>query len=244
MPRPDFVCAMAPTEDTLQMFRTFLPETCIYDSFRQDVLERAVQTQRELISKGKRRTLLILLDDIMYQKGVLKSTTMRYLFFNGRHEQISLVCCAQYLMDIDVSLRTNIDYVVSMRENILVNRQKLHKFFFGQFNKFDEFDKVFSACTSDYKALVLDGTVSSTEPTDSVRWYKASLDIPSFKLCRPIYWELAKRFALSEEDIRRAQHRQFEIEKAAVEAKQQGKKGAVMVVQTEDEHGNVVSSSA
>ena len=52
-------------------------------------------------------------------------------------------------MEVDVSLRTNIDYLFTMRENILTNRQKLFKYYFGQFAKFDEFDKVMTACTKD-----------------------------------------------------------------------------------------------
>ena len=111
MPRPDYVLAMAPTEDTLKMFREFCPESCIFDHFSQEKLEKVVHLQRELVGRGKKRLIMILLDDCLYQKGVLRSTAMRSIFFNGRHDNICLVCAAQYMMDIDVSLRTNIDYI-------------------------------------------------------------------------------------------------------------------------------------
>ena len=88
--------------------------------------------------------------------------------------------------------RTNIDYIFTMRENILINRQKLYKYYFGQFNGIEDFDKVMNACTQNYKALVLDGTICSTVPTDCVRWYKASVDIPEFRLCKPVYWSLSQ----------------------------------------------------
>ena len=162
MPRPDYVLAMAPTEDTLKMYREFLPESCIFDHFSQEKLERTVSLQRELVSRGKKRTVLILLDDCLYQKGVLKSTAMRHIFFNGRHDHIALMCCAQYMMDVDPSMRTNIDYLFTLRENILTNRQKLFKHYFGQFAHFSDFDKVMTACTQDYRALVLDNTSAST----------------------------------------------------------------------------------
>lgn len=238
MPRPDFVLAMAPTEDTLRMFREFVPETCVFDHFSQEKLERTVTLQRELVNRGKKRTVLILLDDCLYQKNVLRSTAMRSIFFNGRHDNISLVCAAQYMMDVDVSLRTNIDYIFTMRETILMNRQKLYKYYFGQFRKFDDFDKVMGACTQNYKCLVLDGTVSSTSPTDSVMWYKASTSIPEFRLCRPVYWKLSKRFSLSDEDVRRAHSKQFEIETASVDTV---RKQNISLVQTEDEHGEIIS---
>ena len=228
MPRPDYVLAMAPTEDSLKTFREFLPETCIFDHFSQEKLERTVTLQRELVNRGKKRTVLILLDDCLYQKGVLKSNAMRSIFFNGRHDHISLMCAAQYMMEVDVSLRTNIDYLFTMRENILTNRQKLFKYYFGQFAKFDEFDKVMTACTQDYRSLVLDGTISTTaNPTDCVMWYRANYNVPPFRLCKPVYWSWAKRYCLSEDAVRKAQRRQFEIESASME-----------------QNGSVVGSSA
>ena len=259
MPRPDYVLAMAPTEDTLQMYREFLPESCIFDHFSQEKLERVVSMQRELVSRGKKRVVLILLDDCLYQKGVLKTTAMRHIFFNGRHDHIGLLCAAQYMMEVDVSLRTNIDYIFTMRENILTNRQKLYKYYFGQFARFDDFDKVFTACTQDYRALVLDGTqINNANPTDCVLWYRAKLDLPPFKLCRPVYWAWSKKYGISREHARRTQQRQFEIESAAAQAiarttaaiaageamptpKRGG--GNIAVVQTEDEHGNVTSNT-
>lgn len=239
MPRPDFVLAMAPTEDTLRMFREFVPESCIFDHFSQEKLERTVTLQRELVNRGKKRTVLILLDDCLYQKGVLKSTAMRSIFFNGRHDHISLVCAAQYMMDIDVSLRTNIDYIFTLRETILMNRQKLYKYYFGQFRRFDDFDRVMTACTQDYKCLVLDGTVSSTAATDSVMWYKSSTAVPEFRLCRPVYWKLSKRYSLSDEEMRKAHSRQFELESASTELAT--KQPNIAIVQREDEHGEIIT---
>lgn len=237
MPRPDYVLAMAPTEDTLRMFRGFLPESCIFDHFSQEKLDRTVSLQRELVNRGKQRNVLIILDDCMYQKGVLKSVAMRSIFFNGRHDNIGLICAAQYMMDVDVSLRTNIDYIFTMRETILTNRQKLYKYYFGQFKKFDDFDRVMSSCTSDYKCLVLDGTVSSTEATDSVMWYKASQEVPPFKLCRSVYWQMSKKFALSNEAVKKMQERNFQNENANIVATPRTGHG---IVEMEDEHGIVI----
>lgn len=149
------------------------------------------------------------------------------------------MCAAQYMMEVDVSLRTNIDYLFTMRENILINRQKLYKYFFGQFAKFDDFDKVMTLCTQNYRALALDGTVSSTVPTDSVLWYKAAMEIPQFRLCKSVFWGMSKRYELSTNEVRRAQVMQFEIEHATTEA--MGKRPGILLVQAEDEEGNVIT---
>lgn len=211
MPKPDFTLAMAPTEDSLNAFREFLPEVCIYDHFNQEALDRVVSVQRELVNRNKVRHVLILLDDCMYQKNVLKSTSMRSIFFNGRHDNISLMCAAQYMMDVEPSFRTNIDYVFTMRETILTNRQKLHKYFFGQYARFADFDRVMGTCTQDYRCLVLDGTIPSTEASENIFWYKASRDVPQFSLCKPVFWSLSKRYGLTVQDIRTQQSQQFQI---------------------------------
>ena len=249
MPRCDFCLAMAPTDDTIKMYREFLPESCIFDHFSQEKLESAVSLQRELVSRGKTRRLLILLDDCLYQKNVLSSTCMRHIFFNGRHDYITLLCAAQYMMQIQPEFRSNIDYVFALRDNVLNNRRKMHLNFFGQFGSFTEFDRVMSACTNDYKTLVLDGTVSSQNYLDSVMWYKASTNIPDFKLCREIYWKLSDKYGKSASEVRKEQAKQFEIETAAATALRadaasggsstRRKGGATIVVQTEDESGQI-----
>ena len=201
------------------------------------------------MSRGKRRNVIIILDDCMYQKGVLKSTAMRSVFMNGRHLCLTLLCSAQYLMDIDVALRCNIDFVFSLRENIIANRQRLYKNFFGVLPTFTVFESVMTACTQDFKALVLDNTkATNADPTDCVLWYKASTDVPEFKLCRPVYWAWASKYGVSMEEVRRAHQRAFEIETATAEAVASGhsstrKMNGVVVVQTEDEHGNVLTNT-
>ena len=237
MPKPDFVMGFAPTDDTLDTFKTFMPASCIFNQFSNDKLERLLSLQRELIRRGKARSVLLILDDCLYQKGVLKSTSMRDLFFNGRHLNVGLICACQYLMDIAPELRTNIDYLFSMRESTISNRQKLHKYFFGQFAKFDEFDRVMAACTQSYSALVMDATIASTKSSECIFWYRAVLDLPSFQLARPVIWTLARQYLKSEEEVRRAQSLQFQMETASASAVADSK---ITVVQTEDEHGEVI----
>lgn len=238
MPNPDFILGFSPTDDTLETFKTFMPTACIFSAFSQEKLERLLSLQRELIRRGKKRSVLLILDDCLYQKNVLKSTAMRDLFFNGRHLNVGLICACQYLMDISPELRTNIDYLCTMRESTISNRQKLHKFFFGQFARFDEFDKVMSACTQNYSSLIMDSTIASTKSSDCIFWYRASLNIPSFRLGKPSIWKLSTKFEKSEDEVRRQQSLQFQIETATADVTSSAPK--VTVVQTEDENGEIV----
>jgi len=103
------------------------------------------------------------------------------------------MAAVQYLMDLGPALRTQVDYCFALRENVISNRERLHKYFFGVFPRFEEFSRVLDACTANYECLVIDNTVQSNNITDCVFWYKASPDLPPFRLCAPVFWELEQR---------------------------------------------------
>jgi len=241
MSKPDLVIAMSPTRDSLDTFETFLPKACIFDRFSQQVVDTVVSVQRELIKNNKKRTVLLILDDCIYQKGVLKSESMRYILWNGRHDHISLLCIVQYMMEVDCGLRGNIDYVFAMRELAKNNREKLYKHYFNQFDKFEIFDKVMTACTENYKCIVLDTTVKSAEAIDNIKWYKAAADTPSFKLCKKVYWQMSQRCLLKSAN---ADHRGVSFGATPVHSSViypgTGRKIPTVVVEIADEEGNVV----
>ena len=98
----------------------------------------------------------------------------------------------QYCMDLPPALRANVDYVFILRENIIQNREKLYKSFFGIFPTFDMFNKVMDACTENYECIVLDNTSKSNKIEDCVFWYKAKMH-KNFKVGAPEYWAEHKR---------------------------------------------------
>ena len=151
----------------------------------------------------------MLLDDCMYDSKFLKDTCIRQCFMNGRHYNIFFMLTMQYVMDLPPALRANVDYVFILRENIIQNREKLYKSFFGIFPSFDMFSKVMDACTENYECLVLDNTVKSNKITDCVFWYKATVR-KGFRVGSPNLWKLHKKMYnpkyldQSEEDAKKA----------------------------------------
>ena len=87
-------------------------------------------------------------------------------------------------------MRTQIDYVFTMKENTIQNRIKLYKMFFGVFGTFDDFTAVLERCTQNYECLCLDNTLQSNSPQDCVFWYKARVDHPPFRLCSRAFYRL------------------------------------------------------
>jgi hypothetical protein len=89
----------------------------------------------------------------------------------------------QYLLDIGPDLRGQIDYVFALAETSKKTRQKLYEYYFGVFNSFADFDRVFTQVTSKKgRALVLDNTISTTKITDRVFYFDGVVDQEPFTI--------------------------------------------------------------
>ena len=237
----DFGVAMSPTMDTVREWEKCMPRSWIYERFSQEKLEDLISVQKRALREGREPYhLFLILDDCVYDKKVLKSVAMRELFCNGRHLRIHLSIAVQYLMDMDPSLRSNVDYIVAMKEKILNNRVKLHKYFFGVFPRFDDFSKCFEKCTEAYSAIVMDNTAGSSQPSDCIYWYRAS-NPGDFRMGKRVFWELSERHAKTAEQIRREEAARDEQER---DQEMSRKKKAPVVISVEDHNGNWVSSTA
>ena len=239
--RLDFGIAMTPTEDSMDMFREHIPDSWIYPEYSQLKLDQMLRIQRKS-QREKRPTkhLFVFMDDCMYDKKVLKSTTMRDLFMNGRHLKMTFCFAVQYLMDMGPDLRSQVDYVICTREMIIANKVKLWKYFFGMFERYEDFAKVMDRCTENFSTLVMDNTAKSSNIEDCIFWYRADPNTPHFKLGRDAFWKLSEQLAKSAaQRLAEAQAREAE-EEERVDATLKSKRKGGLLVQVEDAYGNPV----
>ena len=180
--------AMSATEDGNHHYGKYIPDIFIYGDYNKDAIEKVIERQRKLIGSGKKSPAYILLDDCMYDKKFMKDTCIRQIFMNGRHWKLFFMLTMQYCMDLTPALRANIDYVFVLRENVIQNREKLYKSFFGIFPTFDMFNQVMTKCTENYECLVLDNTSKSNRIEDCVFWYKAKMH-KRFRVGSPSIWK-------------------------------------------------------
>ena len=179
---------MSATEEGNHYYGKYVPDIFVHGAYNKEVLEKVIQAQKDrLMRSGKIDPIFILLDDCMYDRSFLRDECIRQLFMNGRHWKIFFLLTTQYCMDLPPALRTNVDYIFVLRENVIMNREKLYKSFFGVFPTFQMFQQVMDSCTENYECLVLDNTSKSNHINECVYWYKAAIR-PPFKLCAPSLW--------------------------------------------------------
>lgn len=196
---------MSGTEEGNNFYQNFIPDLFVYNEYKSDVIEKIVARQKALLKNKDASNVFIILDDCMYDKKFMKEKIMRQIFYNGRHWNIFFMLTMQYCMDLTPDLRSNIDYIFVFRENILQNREKIYKNFFGIFPTFDMFNQVMNSCTENYECLVLDNTVKSNKIEDVVFWYKARMYDNPFRVGHPKFWNAHKRLYDPKHDERERQ---------------------------------------
>jgi len=194
----NFGVAMSPTVESSEMLGSRLPPSCVYEEFAEEAVGRMLKYQKKNVKRTESgligREMFIIMDDCAYDSRTLRGKNIREVFMNGRHRKIFIINAVQYMMDVPSFLRGQVDYVFAMRDNIIDQREKLWKFFFGMFSDYKDFSAVMDHCTQDRNCLVLNNTVRSNNPEDCVFWYTANPNLPSFRMCDEIYWKMDEKF--------------------------------------------------
>ena len=183
---------MSATEEANGFYQDMgVPQAYIYHEFDEGALERLIETQKKLTKAGKVQPVFVILDDVAYNKTIFNRSVIRQLALNGRHYKITVIIALQYALDMSPAIRSNVDYVMLLRDN--VNRQRLFKNFFdGLLPNFAFFNELMDNCTTDYRTLILDNAAHSTNLSDIISWYKAK-DHKKFRVGSENYYRFSTK---------------------------------------------------
>ena len=187
------------TESANRFYGTMVPPLFIHDEYNEEIVQRMLQRQKKAVerhnheleqfktSKVDPRGFLIL-DDCLYDATWTRSKHIRAIFMNGRHYKMMFIVTMQYALGIPPNLRTNIDYVFILRENIVSNRKRIYESYAGMFPTFEIFCQVMDQCTENYECLVIFNNAKSNNIEDQVFWYKAEPH-PDFQIGADAFWQ-------------------------------------------------------
>ncbi len=187
------------TEVANEFFQHMVPSKFIHDKYSPDIVMNVIKRQMAVKQKRNQQKTtsggssnldpraFLILDDCLYDSSWIKEESTRHVFMNGRHVDLSTMITMQYPLGITPNLRTNVDFVFILRENILGNRRRIYENYAGMFPTFEMFCMFMDQCTENYECLVICNNVSSNKLEDQVFWYKAS-DHPPFRLCDQSLW--------------------------------------------------------
>jgi len=186
------------TESANCFYGNIVPSLFIHDEYTPELISNIMKRQKMVIKRINQekaqygqsnidpRSFLIL-DDCLFDPSWVKDTNIRSLFMNGRHYKMLFIITMQFPLGITPNLRTNIDYVFILRENIMSNRKRIYDHYAGMFPTFDIFCQTLDACTENFECLVIHNNAKSNRIEDQVYWYKAE-DHKSFQIGAREFW--------------------------------------------------------
>jgi len=195
----DMAVAFIPTTDTQREFEEHIQKCFIYPEYDEKELDRIVQAQRSLVQrKPKRlddgsfetpnhRRIAVVLDDCMYDKKSGKGKTLRYLFMNGRHDNFFFMNAAQYVMDMDKALRSQIDLVVAfpVSEDSMIG--PLRENLLGCFKTDAQLVRMFREGLKENEALIFDRR-RANKKQPALFYCKAEYPLPRFRVGCDLFW--------------------------------------------------------
>lgn len=186
------------TEGANHFYSSIVPKLFIHDEYHPLILSNFMKRQKQMakmIEQGDTdidaRAFLIF-DDCLYDESWKKDRNVRSVFMNGRHYKILYVLTMQYPLGIPPNLRTNIDYIFILRENIVSNRKRIYEHYAGMFPTFEMFCSTMDQCTENFECLVIDNNSKSNKIEEQVYWYKAE-DHEDFKIGPPEIWKYSEQ---------------------------------------------------
>lgn len=192
--RFDVVMGMGGSNASVKMLENFLPSCMVYGAPIVRRVEKLVEMAKALVESGKKREFLLILDDCTFRKDIFKYPVFREIFMNGRNYGITFVISAQYIMDLESDLRSQIDYVFTFKEMIRANQKRLWEYFYGMVENFRDFQVVLQSNTKNYECLVMDNTDHTGELSKILYYFKAPQNTPTFTIGKSIYFTLDQQY--------------------------------------------------
>lgn len=176
-----------PTEISNKSYGDMVPSLFIHEEYSPKLISDLLQRQkmmRKRINKemhhyGKTTVdprAFLILDDCMYDNIWKKDKNMRYVFQNGRHDQLFVLISLQYVLGIPPELRCNVDYAFIFRDNNLSNRRRLYENYCSIIPTFEMFCTIMDSVTTEgYGCLVINNLARSNKLEDCIFWFEADV---------------------------------------------------------------------
>ena len=178
----------SPTEKKNEFYSKFINK--VYYEYDTAILEKIINLQRKRQNENIQKNITIILDDsIVHGGNLLRDSSLRELFFNGRCYNISVILTMQFPIGITPELRANIDYVFLLGEDLISNLKRLYDHYAGMIPTFNDFRLRHSKLTENFGAMVINNVPSSrgitsfkTSETNEV-FELSALEITSNEKC-------------------------------------------------------------
>lgn len=207
-----FAVLVNPGEFATNFFGKILPEQCKVDEVNNELLEKLVYRQRELVRAKKRgyrgddfdTGCTLIMDNCvpdLFEMKWEKNKFFKFMFQCGKDVGLSTIFTSPYPLKIPEYYLTSIDYVFLLKDTNNKNKRKLFDQFGGMFGDFAKFKEVMDTCTDKFACLVIDRTKPATNPGEMFHWYRAPTNLAENYLGSKNLWKLCYKSRVKLDDM-------------------------------------------
>ena len=195
---------ISPVDKINPVYKYFFPDLYIHYTANEPLLRKILARQPMIIEAqtDKKKfgvdidpsAILVMDDCLPMKKGWAKDENIMKLLLNNRQYHLTTIVTMQTpFSSITANLRLNFDYVFLLGEDSVACKEKLWDDYASIFPTFEDFVKVFDACTKDFGAMVIDNRSLSNNIMDKVFWFKSPAQ-RKFSFGSKIFIDLHKNF--------------------------------------------------
>ena len=153
----------------------------IRNDFDVEFLEMLMEHQQKMAktvgSTNAKHGLLIILEDLAYDKSVFEHPLITQIMYNGRHFNTCLMIIVQEPLACPKRYRNCLDIVITTRENMGAQQKNLYEMYYGNFDNLPTFIHNLKHYTRTNHVLLLDNTVNAETVEQCVYTFKAPFRI-------------------------------------------------------------------
>ena len=172
------------TENVNRFYGEFIPDIYIHTEYDPVRIGAFIQQQTVRVMKeGKNdnNKAFLILDDVLHDQKIWKNdTSLKNVFFNGRHINLFFCILIQDTMGLSPAFRSNLDATIIFYNEKLNEHEKLFKYYSSQLSNFKSFQHVYNTVCKDHRCLIF--------MREGLYHYKAKIMDYPFRVGSQSYW--------------------------------------------------------
>lgn len=158
----DISMAIASLSTHLQQFREFVPHKYVFDDNYHSIFHKAEAAEVLELS------CLLIAHRLGPERRSLQN---KLTHIASTHKHTTTIYSESYPVRMHEAIRHSIKYVFVTWNNQRAHQERLWKYFFPMFERFEEFQRVYKECTKNGDYLVLAKTTHATNIENTVFYY-------------------------------------------------------------------------
>lgn len=136
------------------------------EQFLRVVVDKAKQRAAKYGSNHPSAGVMIIFDDLAFDKKFFDNKLVQEIIFNGRHINVCFVVIVQNPISWPAHYRGNMDWIFTAREREARARKNLYEMYFGAFENEKQFKEVIDRVTTNRTFMVASVNADGEKPID------------------------------------------------------------------------------